>query len=245
MNTVSPELAVAVTSDRPRLFIGMSVLLLAIVLVGFSPTFYLRSFFDVPDVPRFLVLHGVVMTAWYVTFFAQTMLIAARRVELHRMLGIAGACIAVAVVVVGTVTHFDLVSRQAESDIASSIARVSALVWLDFAALAAFSVCVALALLFRANAAAHKRLMLFASISIIGPALSRMASWSLFGAAANGFVPIVSILLLATPIAHDLLGRRRGRLVSSLGALFVFVMLMAGIAVGGTEFGLAFTRSLR
>jgi hypothetical protein len=36
---------------RSNFFLYTSYVLLVIVLVGFSPTFYLRAFFDVPVIP--------------------------------------------------------------------------------------------------------------------------------------------------------------------------------------------------
>jgi len=60
----------------------MSVLLFAMVLIGFSPTLYLRSVFDVPKIPAYLFLHGAVLTAWYAWFVVQTYCVAIRRTDL-------------------------------------------------------------------------------------------------------------------------------------------------------------------
>jgi hypothetical protein len=221
----------------------MAGLLLAIVLVGFAPTLYLRAFFEVPRTDLLLLMHGCVMTAWYVLFFAQTTLVAAERIDLHRRLGVVGAVVAIAVVAVGILAHAGLMPRVASSD-ATQLAAISALVWIDAAALVAFSVCVTLAFLLRRNASAHKRLMVLASIATVGPALARIASWSSLEGMRSGFVPGVSLALLVALVAYDLAGRRRGRLVSLLGALVVFTMFAAAIAISGTPVGLAFTRSL-
>ena len=81
--------------------------MLTLVVVGFARTFYARPFFGAIDeptrsaeLPRHLMLHGLVMTSWFALVVTQTLLIAKRNVALHRRLGIAGAALAVLVVVV-------------------------------------------------------------------------------------------------------------------------------------------------
>lgn len=54
---------------RSRFYAGMSGMLLLIVLAGFSRTLYLRAFFDVPEIPAYVALHGIVLTAWFVGVF--------------------------------------------------------------------------------------------------------------------------------------------------------------------------------
>ena len=59
---------------RSIFFVSMSGILLLIVLLGFSPTLYLRAYFDASDVPIYLLIHGAFLTAWFVWFFVQTSL---------------------------------------------------------------------------------------------------------------------------------------------------------------------------
>jgi hypothetical protein len=231
-------------SAQPRFFAAMAAVLLIIVLIGFAPTLYLRAFFDVRSIGVVLALHGCVMTAWYVLLFIQTMFVAADRVDLHRRLGAVGAFLAIGIVALGIVAHAEVVSRSVDSSDATVLASLSALVWIDTVALVAFCLCVALALLFRKNSAVHKRLMLLASISTVGPALARIAGWSSLEVMRSAFVPGVTFALLIALVAYDLIGRRRGRLVSILGASLVFTMFTVAIAASVTPFGLALTRSL-
>src|SRR5688572_27992461 len=72
-----------------RFFTGISLVILATVLVGFARTFFLRPLF--PDMPSpaepIFYVHGVAFTAWIVLLLAQTSLVAAGRTELHRRIG--------------------------------------------------------------------------------------------------------------------------------------------------------------
>jgi hypothetical protein len=54
--------------------------------------------------PALVHAHGLVMTLWIVLFLTQVSLVAARRVDLHRRLGMAGALLAAIVVIVGIAT---------------------------------------------------------------------------------------------------------------------------------------------
>src|SRR6266852_5082980 len=97
--------------DR-RLYIWFAVLMPLIVLAGFARTYYLKGFFGNPPLPGLLVhVHGLVMTSWVVLFIAQVSLVARRRTRTHQRLGILGAVLAGAVVVVGVATAIAAAAR--------------------------------------------------------------------------------------------------------------------------------------
>lgn len=54
---------------RSRYFLGMSALFLAVVLVGFSRSLYLRTYFEFPEITLHLYLHGIALTAWFTLAF--------------------------------------------------------------------------------------------------------------------------------------------------------------------------------
>src|SRR5262245_40462685 len=86
-----------------RFYVGMPSALLLIVLAGFTPTLYLRAFFNVPAIPVSVFVHGLVLTAWFVAFFLQTAFVAAHRTDLHRRVGWVGGGLGVAVLATSTV----------------------------------------------------------------------------------------------------------------------------------------------
>src|SRR5215831_7221368 len=72
-------------------------------LPWFFPAFsslLLRGLFNIrlQSMPAYLVLHGVVLTTWYVLVAVQTWLVAAHRTNLHRRLGIVAVGVAVLLV---------------------------------------------------------------------------------------------------------------------------------------------------
>src|SRR5947207_730658 len=83
---------------RRRFFTGMAMVVVATVVAGFTPTYYLKLLFATP---LSIHIHGALFTTWVLLFVAQTWLVAANRTDLHRRLGVTGAALAVTMVVSG------------------------------------------------------------------------------------------------------------------------------------------------
>ena len=212
--------------------------LLAIVLVGFSPSFYLKVFFETPELPFYLHVHGALLTVWFVLFFAQTMLIASRRTDLHRRLGVVGLVWAVPVVIVSTITNLlavpRLVGLARPEEIAEVLAEGGPIVFANFTVLVFFAICVASAAYFRRSAEIHKRLMLLASISIVPPAIDRL--WRVSGVDDIFLFLDLSVLALLIVVPGvDWFIRRRPHWVLLGGVVVLFVVVSAGAGFGATE----------
>jgi len=185
----------------------MALLILGIVVVGFAPTFYLAPLFpDRPAAPeRFFYVKGVVFSAWFLLMPVQCWLISSQRVAWHRALGIAGASIAVLVVISGIWGALIAAGRPG-GFIAVSVPPLMFLVEPVFD-MVTFASLVGLALIWRRDAAAHKRLMLLASLAMVDSAVARCP----FVPAVHpiwGPVVVVAILVLAL-FAYDLSRRSR------------------------------------
>jgi uncharacterized membrane protein len=63
-------------SER-RFFIWFTVSIVLLVVVGFSRTYYLHTFFNAPKLTISLHVHAAVMTGWIVLFAVQAFLIVA------------------------------------------------------------------------------------------------------------------------------------------------------------------------
>ena len=70
------------------------MLILAPVFLGFARSYYLAGLFKAP-LPNLIVhIHGAVFSSWILLLIAQTSLVAAGRVDLHRRLGPLGFALA-------------------------------------------------------------------------------------------------------------------------------------------------------
>jgi hypothetical protein len=224
-------------------YIGMSGALLLIVLMGFARTLYLRVFFDVPQIPPSVWLHGIVLTAWFVGFFLQTTLVAIHRIDIHRRLGWVVAGLGVAVLAISLAVTLNFVPRQR----ALRVDIVSSIVWSDLSALVAFAIFLSTAVALRRRPEMHKRLMLLSSISIIQPAISRMSRWPLFGGIDATLSSLGGLLLLLLVLGlYDVVSHKRVHAVTLLGGSFLMgSKIVSTFVVANSEVGHSFVRGLR
>jgi hypothetical protein len=217
----------ALTSSRPRaslelnrkFAVSIAIAMFIMNFAGFGPTFFLRPFFDVPQIPVYLYLHGVVGTAWFALVVIQALLIANHQFTRHRQLGWFGVGLAAVVIGLGVYTSTHMVPRNAAAHELSEadIQLYSAVTAADLSGFVVFPTLVALAIYFRRRVDIHMRLMLIATMEMTGPAAARIGSWG------GVFVPIVITVMLglmAALVVHDLWTRRRIHLATILGLVF-------------------------
>ena len=92
---------------------------------------------------------------------------------------------------------------------------------------------------------AHKRLMLLASISIIGPALARISRLHGFGGEQGPFIPVVLWGLVLALAVHDLMSRRRLHPSTVLGALLLVLISYGADIASRSEAAQMMIRQLR
>lgn len=223
--------------SRRRFYLGMAIAAAAIVLWGFGPTYYLRSVIRIEryptgrvvasSVPALIHIHAIVSTAWLVLLLAQTTFVAARRIDLHRRLGIAGAAIAVLLSVLGVMTAI----RGAKDgwNPGGPFGDALGFFAVTLGDIALFSGFVALGFYWRRRREAHKRLMVFGTLGgLMWPAITRMPY------VAPRPLPMFALLLalvLAMPL-RDYLVERRLHPVSVWGSVIIIASFPLRTAIG-------------
>ncbi len=174
------------TTNRSNYFFVMFCILLGIVLLAFTPTFYLRSQFSQPEVlqmetlPNTFIIHGIILTTWYFFLVMQSGMIKFRKLHWHRKLGWLGAALAMGVLVSTLVVVKNFPKRMAslsydlEIPIETLEPGLPLLIWLDIFMSLLFAAFVTIAILKRNNIEIHKRLMLYAGIVYIFAATGRI-----------------------------------------------------------------------
>lgn len=177
-------------------FPALALLLLAIVVTGFGATYFFAGmiFANLPN--RVVHVHGAVFVLSVLLLVTQTWLVAAHKTSWHMKLGLLALILVPGMAVLGVITVFDFIRR------APSYEMPELLLVGDFETLALFVVFTSWGLLARRDSAAHKRLMMLAMMSIMGPAIGR---WNLG-------VGVSLMTLFALPLsvlAYDLWALKR------------------------------------
>jgi len=211
-------------------FSSMAVLILATVLVGFARTYFLAGVFRAP-LPNLLVhVHGAVFSCWILLFIIQVSLVSAGRVDIHRKLGLAGFGLACLMVPLGLAAATDSLSRNFSPPGfpfgAKAFYAIPVLAMVQFATLIFF------AYGFRSNPAAHKRLILISTISLMGAPTGRPPFATITGHPHMGDIFIWLFLLLV--IGYDLWSTHRVYRATIWASLFVFVMGQILVPIGMT-----------
>jgi hypothetical protein len=201
-------------------FVIMASAVVIAVFVGFAPTFYLRSSF-VQDRPMSVLLHvhGVVFSAWVITFLVQTLLIARGSRRLHQRFGWIAAGIAAAMVILvlaAMVEELRRVHGFPPPPLALALSLFDIVV---------FAILVTAAIRNRRWPDWHKRLILSATIVLLGAPMFRIAIHYLSGS-DKSYAGIVSLLLVDAfflpCFAYDLI--KRGRIHPAYGIALALIL---------------------
>lgn len=222
-----------------RLFYtGMSLAIVATVFIGFAPTYYLKSYYHAAPLTPLVQVHGLVFTGWILLFVTQTVLIAGRRIALHRRLGVVGAVLAALLVVVGLTTAIVSAQRTFAAGNEGALRFLA----IPFGDMLVFAILVTAGIYYRRRGEAHKRLMLLATISILDAAIAR---WPLAIMAAGpvAFFGVTDLLVMAG-LVYDLVAHRRVHPAYLWGGLLILASQPLRLALAATSIWLAFARVL-
>jgi hypothetical protein len=229
--------AVVGSKRRERLFYTcMAVAILVTVFAGFARTYFLRPYFDARPLPTLLHLHGFVFTSWVLLFITQTALVAAKRIDIHRRLGLLGAALAVLMVVVGVTTA---IVRAKIIDVPPGSPSPLAFLTIPLGDMLVFALLVGAGFYFRRRAAAHKRLMLLSMISILPAAVARIPLGFIEQGGALAFFGLSDLFILPC-LLYDLSTRGRFHRATVLGGLLIVVSHPLRFIIGNTHAWLAF-----
>jgi hypothetical protein len=159
-----------------KFYTRMALLLIALVFLGFAPSFYLRDVVPPyprpnPTLPIWVLLHGGLFTLWMLIFVAQTQLIAAGRRDIHMKLGIVGMLLAVAIIPMMYLVTVWQVGRANQPPFTDPLTWTA----IPLAVIPPYAFLVWTGWRRRREAQWHKRVLLSAAICVVmGPAIARL-----------------------------------------------------------------------
>jgi uncharacterized membrane protein len=216
-------------ADRSFFLLFVALCWLGVVM-GFLPAVTKRLAGEADyAAPLILHIHIVAFTAWLLLLTAQIVLIRARRTPVHKKLGLAGVVLIPVMAV--TALLAEVYSQRFYFDHPPN-SQAFFIVPITYAL--AFAGLAGAALLLRRNSSAHKRLIVLATIVIVGAAYARWWGEALAQSYGDGFWGMIvntytgTNLLLAGAVGYDLLTRRRIHPVYAVG---VPALLLGELAV--------------
>lgn len=223
-----------------RFFTGMALAMGLVTFIGFAPTYYLGAALNAKPLAPVTHAHGIVFSAWMLLYVAQNGLVYAGRRDLHRMIGTAGAGLAILVYVLGVWVAIDsghfgrgAPGRDQPTFLAYPLTNITV-----------FAIMAGTAIWKRTESAAHKRLMLLGTISLVTTPLARITT--MLGSPAPPPIGgmILSDVLFAALLLFDL--KQRGRLhyvTKWFGGAFLLSQPLR-VAISHTEVWQSFARLL-
>lgn len=210
-------------------FSGMAIALLLAVFLGFAQTYYLAGVFNAPLPSRILHFHGAAFSCWILLLVTQTSLVSAGRVDIHRRLGIAGFLLACLMVVLGVLAASDsLAHRPSPSGIDPKIFYI-----VPITDMLIFSVLIAFAFRMRSNAAAHKRLIMIATVSLMIAAIAR---WPITFSHRNPLrAALISWVFLLSLMAYDYWSTRKVHRATLYATVFLIFIQMVRFPIAHTS----------
>ena len=209
-------------------FSGMAVALMLTVFAGFANTYYLAGVFNAPLPSLIIHIHGAAFSCWIFLLVTQTSLVAAGRVDLHRRMGIAGFLLACLMVILGVLAATDaLVRDRGPVGLNPKFFYI-----IPLTDMLVFATLVFFAFRARSNSAAHKRLILVATISLMTAAVVRWPFGFIQGKFPLAVMLSYSFLLILA--AYDLWSTRKIHRATIWAGAFLIVVQQIRIPIGKT-----------
>jgi hypothetical protein len=203
------------------------------VFVGFADTYYLKTVYGTPPISPLLHLHGLVFSTWLVLLVVQTSLVAARRTDVHRRLGVFGAVLAAVMVPLALAVSIDMGRRGSAPPGVPPLSFMT----VPFATAIVFPMLIGSALVWRRRADIHKRLMLIGTLELVPAGVARWPGLETGGPLA--YFGLTDLLVVAI-VVYDIATRGRPHQATVLGGLLLVSSQVLRIVISGTDAWLTF-----
>jgi hypothetical protein len=209
-------------------FSGMALLIFGAVFLGFAKTYYLAGVFSAPLPSWIIHIHAAAFTSWILLLILQTLLVSVGRVDIHRRLGMFAFGLACAMVILGSMAATNLLLR----DGAALGADAKTFYASSLGDMVIFATLIFFAFRERFNPAAHKRLILIATFTLLEAPINR---WPFAIIQRAPFmIDVFAYAFLLLLVAYDLWSTRKVQRATLWGGLFLVVMQQLELPIGRT-----------
>ncbi len=202
-------------------------MMLVAVVVGFGPTYYfvggLRA-----SLPSLAVhVHAAIFSCWILMLLVQTALVSARRVDVHRKLGLAGFVLACAMTVVGPWAATDRLAHGARPGRDPYFFYI-----IPLTDILIFATLIFFAYLSRKDPSTHKRLVYLATVSLLIAAFARWPWHFLHRNAPHAAYATYIFLLML--VAYDLWSSHKIHRVTVWASGYLIFIQQIRLVIGAT-----------
>src|SRR3984893_211620 len=208
----------------------MALLILATVFVGFARTYFLAGVVRAPLPSLIIHIHGAVFSSWILLLIAQISLISAGRPDIHRRLGLAGFGLACLMVILGVSAGTNALARGFSPP--GSPFDPKTFYAIPMVDMLVFATLIFFAYRARFNPAAHKRLILIATISLMDAPTGRPPFTVITGRPFFDCTFVVIFVLLLA--GYDLWSTHKVHRATLWAGLFVLIAQQLQVPLGNT-----------
>jgi len=215
-------------------FVSFALLFAAIILTGFSRTFFIPLARGTLAKSPIVHVHGALFLAWTALLVSQTVLAATGRLRLHRRIGSLAGWLVLPMLALGTiVAALDTIHDFNAGD------GEAALVFFygELADLAMFGLLAGGAMVMRNRPDFHKRWVLLGSLGLIGAAIGRIPEIS-------AYFLIIFLGLIASVGVYDLASRKAIHRATLIGTGLLLLLGLTEERVGASAIWLGFAHRL-
>lgn len=228
--------------NKDRIFFpSMCLLILVIVWLGFSKTYYAAGMVRAHLPSPIIHVHAIIFSLWLLTLVVQTGLVSAKKVHLHRKLGLWGFGLAACMVVVGLMAGTNALRRGFSPPGSGLDAKVFYIV--PVSGILVFGVLVTWAYIARRRPVEHKRLIMFSTLTILDAAVGR------FPYTITPMGPLtlnlILVAILLPMFIYDLATLKKINRVTIVSSLLIVLVLFTRIPLGMTSPWMRFARFMR
>jgi hypothetical protein len=197
-------------------YIGIALFVILLSVVGFGPSIIDQSR-RTASLSLLVIVHGIAAGAWLLLFLTQAILVATKRIAVHRRLGLVGLVLALTMIVLVYLVSIEEFRRG--YDLSGDLTRVfispglpltfsAEVLFVPLGALFNFGVLVGAGLWWRHRPDIHKRLMLLAVLGLAREPVLHLVGylsghWPSLRNSGGLLDALITILLLSVSAIYD------------------------------------------
>lgn len=201
-------------------FLISSIIMIIVVIIGFTPSLIFRSYFNDNQLPTLLIVHGIINISWFALLIYQSWGVYRNKIINHKKMGLWGFTLAAIIILMNFLIIYGVTQKYHSGEY--SLQAAAGLSLGNFVGYVTYSIILILAYFYKNKPAYHKRLIYIFSLSLVGFASDRIGRNMLTFTDDIGIKGIVMgfifhFAFIIALIIYDIRTRRKPHFLSILG----------------------------